>query len=53
MNFTRKMSIALATFVIVLGLAEMPVYAQIPVFGIMPQESSIKFNVKASVARWL
>ena len=49
-----KISLALATLVIVLTLSVMPAYAQaaagVPVFKIMQEDSSVKFHVNASVA---
>ena len=45
-----KIAVAAATFVAVLGLAVAPARAQNPVYKIVPVSSSIKFNVKASVA---
>ena len=49
-----KISLALATLVIVLTLSVMPAYAQaaagVPVFKIMQEDSSVKFHVDASVA---
>ena len=49
-----KISLALATLVIVLTLSVMPAYAQAaagaPVFKIVQEDSSVKFHVNASVA---
>jgi polyisoprenoid-binding protein YceI len=50
MNLSRKISVVSATFVTVLGLAVTPASGQAPVYKIVPVSSSIKFNVKASVA---
>lgn len=50
MNLSRKINLAAAAFVAVLTLAVMPASAQAPVYTIVPVSSSIKFNVKASVA---
>jgi polyisoprenoid-binding protein YceI len=50
MNLLGKISLASATFVTVLGLAVTPASGQAPVYKIVPVSSSIKFNVKASVA---
>jgi polyisoprenoid-binding protein YceI len=50
MKLSGKISLALATFVTVLGLAVRPASGQAPVYKIVPVSSSIKFNVKASVA---
>jgi polyisoprenoid-binding protein YceI len=50
MNLSGKISLVSATFVTVLGLAVTPASGQAPVYKIVPVSSSIKFNVKASVA---
>ena len=50
MNCSGKIRFAAATLVTVLGLAAAPVHAQAPVYKIVPVSSSIRFNVKASVA---
>jgi polyisoprenoid-binding protein YceI len=50
MNRSGKFSLAVATFVAVLGLAVTPASGHAPVFKITPEESSVKFDVKASVA---
>jgi polyisoprenoid-binding protein YceI len=50
MNCSGKIRFAAATLVTVLGLAAAPVHAQAPVYKILPVSSSIRFNVKASVA---
>jgi polyisoprenoid-binding protein YceI len=50
MNRSGKIRLAGATLLTALGLAVAPAHAQIPVYKIVPVSSSIKFNVKASVA---
>jgi polyisoprenoid-binding protein YceI len=50
MNRSGKIAVAAATFVTVLGLAVTPAHGQAPVYKIVPVSSSVKFNVKASVA---
>jgi len=50
MNLSGKISLASAAFVTVLALAVTPASGQPPVYKIVPVSSSIKFNVKASVA---
>lgn len=50
MNLSGKISLAAAALATVLALAVAPAAAQAPVYTIVPLASSIKFNVKASVA---
>ena len=50
MNRSGKIRLAGASLLTALGLAVAPSHAQIPVYKIVPVSSSIKFNVKASVA---
>jgi len=50
MSLSGKISVASAAFVIVLSLAVTPASGQTPVYTIVPVSSSVKFNVKASVA---
>jgi polyisoprenoid-binding protein YceI len=50
MKFPENIVFAFLIFVSALGLAVTPASGQVPVFKITPEESSVKFNVKASVA---
>jgi len=50
MNRLAGIRVAMAAFVTVLVLAVTPAHAQAPVYKIVPVSSSVKFNVKASVA---
>jgi polyisoprenoid-binding protein YceI len=50
MKHAGKVSLVVASFLVVVGLAVTPASGQVPVFKITPEESSVKFNVKASVA---
>jgi len=50
MNLSVKIGLASAAFVTVLALAVTPASGQPPIYTIVPISSSIKFNVKASVA---